>query len=456
MVNASVFSDTLKTLSVILGADEAALRLLISILGGYPLAIFYRKFIYGRGKNLQHIFFIFTGFLLGYLNYGSDVVHLFVTMGCTYAILVALGGTVAAVAAVFIFSMLYLSIGYYIMSTDSYDINWTMPHCVLTLRLIGIAFDYMDGQQNEESLGADGKKYMLKTLPNVLEFLGFASFPTTLLVGPQFPMKRYQSFVNGDFGDPNNPSKPPSSESSAFNRFGMGFFYLMLYQFLGLFVSDAFLLSQDFKDFSFMRKHLLLGLWGRFTLYKYISCWLLAEGSCILFGITYNGTDQSGKKLWNGLENVKLARFESATQFNHYIQSFNINTNHWVAHYIYKRLKFLGNRHLSQAGALLFLAVWHGYHSGYFVCFLCEFLVIYVERDISSIIKSSEKLTQIFDQALVDIAVKLLLRLYTFVFMGFCLVPFVLLNLEKYWEVYISINYSGVVLFFYIRFYGGP
>jgi lysophospholipid acyltransferase 5 len=31
---------------------------------------------------------------------------------------------------------------------DKIDISWTMPHCVLTLRLIGLAIDVFDGNKN--------------------------------------------------------------------------------------------------------------------------------------------------------------------------------------------------------------------------------------------------------------------------------------------------------------------
>lgn len=104
----------------------------------------------------------------------------------------------------------------------------------------------------------------------------------------------------------------------------------------------------------------------------------------ILFlGLTYNGENEHGEAQWNGLENIGISIFENTTEFNHYIQSFNVNTNHWVAQYVYKRLKFLGNRQFSQLTALLFLSVWHGLHSGYYVCFFFEFLVIYMERDVS-------------------------------------------------------------------------
>lgn len=31
-------------------------------------------------------------------------------------------------------------------ATNDYDIKWTMPQCVLTLRLIGLVFDVADGK----------------------------------------------------------------------------------------------------------------------------------------------------------------------------------------------------------------------------------------------------------------------------------------------------------------------
>lgn len=182
----------------------------------------------------------------------------------------------------------------------------------------------------------------------------------------------------------------------------MACLYLIVFQILGFIVWDEYLLTEEFAEVNFFKKAILLGIWGRYTLYKYITCWLFAEGACILFGnffcvcvykvnfistcfigLSYNGKDENGQTKWNGLANVDLWKLENATEFNHYIQSFNINTNHWVAQYIYKRLKFMNNRYISQGAALLFLSVWHGFHSGYYVCFLFEFLVMYMEKDVS-------------------------------------------------------------------------
>lgn len=39
---------------------------------------------------------------------------------------------------------------------------------------------------------------------------------------------------------------------------------------------------------------------------------------------------------------------------------------------------------MSQGITLLFLAVWHGFHLGYYVCFFMEFIVMLFEKDVSS------------------------------------------------------------------------
>merc|ERR1719339_279455 len=53
--------------------------------------------------------------------------------------------------------------------------------------------------------------------------------------------------------------------------------------------------------------------------------------------------------------------------------------------YIFKRLKFLNNRMVSQTATLAFLAVWHGWHDGYYVTFFNEFIVISFEKDFSTV-----------------------------------------------------------------------
>ncbi|XP_028131900.1 lysophospholipid acyltransferase 5 [Diabrotica virgifera virgifera] len=434
----------LSGLSALVGTTEPALKLLLTLLAGYPLALIHRKYLYNKERSLHHLFFITSGFLLGYWNYGGAIFHSVLAAFFTYCTLSILKGTSLSVAIVFLFNIGYLLIGYFYTSTESYDITWTMPQCIITLRLIGVAFDLYDGHQPVETLSSDSKKLALVQKPSILEIFGHSFFPSGFLIGPQFSMKRYLEFIDGHY---NTRDGPPDSVVAAIKRGATGVAYLTIFQTIGSFVSDDYMLSDEFAQTCFFKRMLLLGLWGRYTLYKYISCWLLTEGACILFGIAQNGKDEKGHVKWDGVENIKLYIFENTTEFNHYIKSFNVNTNNWIAHYIYKRLKFLGNRQLSQLASLLFLAVWHGFHDGYYICFLFEFMVIYMERDIKSIVNSNDSLKNFFALPQLQLPLQIILRIYTFVFMGWCLLPFAFLKFSKYWHAMANVSYVGIILF---------
>lgn len=173
--------------------------------------------------------------------------------------------------------------------------------------------------------------------------------------------------------------------------------------------------------------------------------------SAIRFGLSYNGTEQTpeGKTVtkWDGCNNIKLVRFESATKFQHYIDSFNCNTNHFAAEYVYKRLKFLGSRQASQFCTLLFLALWHGIRSGYYITFLNEFLIIYMEKELEHIIQKLNIYQKLWSNNVAKYVLYVLLKIYTIVFMGWSLVPFDVKVFSKWWSIYASLYFSGFFLF---------
>lgn len=175
--------------------------------------------------------------------------------------------------------MTYLLSGYYYTSTDTYDITWTMPHCVLTLRLIGLAFDISDGKRPETELSVANKKSCVKVKPNLLELAAYTYFPASFLVGPQFSYRRYCSFINQEFG------KYSGCLEAGAKRAAVGFIYLFVNVIGNGYISDNYIISNDFtQNHGIIARILLLGLWGRITLYKYISIWLLTESVAICFG----------------------------------------------------------------------------------------------------------------------------------------------------------------------------
>ncbi|XP_075990540.1 lysophosphatidylcholine acyltransferase 3 protein nessy [Anticarsia gemmatalis] len=432
----------------LIGTTEPALKLLISILIGYPLAVFYHKFV-KQHVEYRNLFFIITGLDMAYYNFGISLYHNAIPAIVIYFSTMVLGpGKINAILT-FVFNMTYLLAGYVVTESEDYDITWTMPHCVLTLKLIALSFDLWDGQKKAkgEELSANNKVTALEKSPTFIELLGFVYFPACFLVGPIFSFRRYKDFITDKF-----PLEKETSvyEAQAMKRLIQGILYLIAFQVGVTVFSMKYIQSDEFWDTSIFYRHFYCGLWAHFALYKYISCWLLTEAACIRFGLSYNGTETRGDRVlskWDGCNNIKLLRFEGATKFQHYIDSFNCNTNHFAAEYVYKRLKFLGNRNLSQLITLLFLALWHGTQSGYYVTFFNEFIIIVMEKDLESILNRTDFYHKMWNNNAVKYVLYIILKTYTIVFMGWSLAPFDVKSLSKWWRVYSSLYFSGFLLF---------
>lgn len=427
------------------GASEAAFKLLVSLVLGYPLAYFHRQYLFGSKPIYQHLFFIVCGLIIGYFNYGPAILHSFTCILTTYLLLVTCGGTVFTIAVAFTFLMSYLLASYYYTGTENYDITWSMPHCVLTLRLIGLVMDVYDGQQKTETLSIDQKKNALQKVPSLFEISAHTYFFGGFLVGPQFSMRRYLDFVNGAFAD--RSGGKPACVMPGIARLSLGVMYMTIFHVGSLLMSERFVLSHAYNLMPFWKKTIVIALWGKITLYKYIASWLLAEGSCILSGLTYNGRDENGNDLWDGCCNVKVWSYETEATFDKLIKTFNVNTNLWVAHYIFKRLKFLGNKLLSQALSLVFLAVWHGLHSGYYMTFFMEFIVMKMERDFQIVAKRSPLLQAVNNSSALQIPLYIFLKFFQLFMFGYCVVPFVLLSVDRWWQVYSSLYFAGFVFY---------
>jgi len=441
-----------KNIAEAAGGSEAAVRLLLGQLLGYPVALIYRKHISRQPSTIQHIYFIVTGLLAGWFVIGQDIQHSLAAILTTYIILAATGGTLISVIISFIFNFGYLLVGYYFTESEGYDICWTMPHCVLSLRLIGLTFDCYDGararRRGLDSLSRDQQKTALTESPSLMEMLSHNFFIGGYFIGPQIQMRKYQQCLTPSYQD----TLPGSPLGYGLQRLGLGFLYLVFHILGSVHLFSDWPSSEDFINSCILTKLVLLPFWCKITLSKYISFWLIAEGVCVISGLSFLGVteDDKGKQKidWKGCANVKTVRLETSTKFGHVIESFNINTNNWVAVYIYKRLKFMGSRTVSQLATLLFLAVWHGFHSGYYLVFLNEFLIIKVEREFLSIWSKSVKATRWQSSAQGARVISLLGWLYVFMFLPHCLVPFVLLTYNKFVPSYMSMYFCLYVFFF--------
>ncbi|XP_052894137.1 lysophospholipid acyltransferase 5 [Anopheles moucheti] len=434
--------NPVEALASVSGASVPAIRLILSVLLAYPIGTLYRQL--KGGSTVRNLYIALTGLSIVVFNYGTDIYHSLLAVAVSFLCNTFLGRSTLLVPVSFSYHMGYLLIGYYYTTSDTYDIKWTMPHCVLVLRLIGLAFDLSDSRTKERNGKPDAKCI---PAPTLLELIAFTYFPATVLVGPQFSFLRYQRFIAGAY-EPHTQNAP----AYAMKKFLQGVFYLVVNQVGTQYVSDAYLLSEEYEQESLFMKHIYLGAWGRITLYKYISIWLLAEGAAVIYGLTYIDAKPGEREYCSdelsGCSNIKVGVFENTSKYGHYVESFNVQTNTWVANYVYKRLRFLNNRMLSHLGALFFLAVWHGFHSGYYITFLLEFMVIRMEKEVEPIFAKSDKLQQLLQQQpLLRALVFVGLKYYTIVWAGWCLVPFVFLSFHKWWHIYTVVRFSGFILF---------
>jgi len=196
--------------------------------------------------------------------------------------------------------------------------------------------------------------------------------------------------------------------------------------------------SYRFYNSWLLTKLLLLPIWVRFILAKYLFVWLSAEGVCVISGSSFIEVKEGGFIDWKGCANVKVGQLEFSTKFGHAIESFNINTNNWVALYVYKRLKFMGSRTISQVVTLVFLAVWHGFHSGYYLTFFNEFLTIKAEREFLGIWSRSPKVQKWLHDPQMARIFKVLGWCWVFFMLPHCFIAFSLLTYNKFIPAYFS------------------
>jgi len=445
------------TLAASAGASEAALKLVFGQLAGYPLLLFYRRHIAHRETNLQHLYFFLSGLLLGHWVIGEGVTHNLYTIGATYLVLQLCGGTSLSVGLTFAINLSYLLAGYW-YNGQEYDVSWTMPQCVLCLRLIGLSWDVYDGERQRmkpTSLSPDQKKSALASSPNILELLSHSFFVGGYFVGPQFTMKKYQQVTTPEY-QARLPT--PGPLSFGFRRLLLAVGYMLFHLIGSMFLPELWPTTASYQASSLPTKLLLLPLWCKFILAKYLSLWLMAEGVCALSGLSYtppppqeNGEEAPGEADWKGCANVRLTTLESATWFHHYVAAFNINTNQWCMNYVFKRLKFLNNRMVSQTATLAFLAVWHGWHAGYYVTFFNEFIVISFEKDFSTVWNKSVRVARWKEHPAYTTVTTTIGWCYVFFFLPHCFLAFPLLGWNRFWPVY-----QGLYFIIYLFFMGYP
>jgi len=378
----------MNALSEATGVPVAALTLVGSLFASYPLAFIHRYLFWGKSETKQNLFFATTGIGLIYSCYGKDVIHSLICTFTQWLTFKLIGHTKYSLYFSFLFQFGYLLAGYAYTETEGYDICWTMPGCVMCLRLIGFAFDRYDGIKKKEDRRPDQVENALEENPSLLETFGYIYNFNGLMIGPQYPLSLHRKLVAGELTD--RPGQVPNSVGPGLAKMLMGIALLGYSQVAGGYFYPTYMEEDGFFALPYFKKLGYITITGMVYMYKYISTWTIINGATSITGLGYVKDKETGEARWDGIQNINFKLYWTASCYNDVIKSFNINTNDWVARYIFKRCRWMGSRHASHFTTLMFLAIWHGYHWCYFHMFAYEFMLINAEGALYSVTGKSK------------------------------------------------------------------
>lgn len=331
--------------------------LILCLALGFPSAFVLRS-ISDKSPQVKATTSLCLGLSTAFLFCGFHAFYLLVSSFVTWS-LVSLFSK--AKYLLMVLNFCFLLWGYVYYASDEYDISWTTPQAVLCLRLIGFLFDYTEKTIISDSSMAFNGDLSIKSC-SILEFLSYCFFPGAFLVGPQFSFVFFQKYLR-------TTKFPEGSIQHGIKCLKYAAVYSVVYCF-----SDIFSPKKLPSESNIFLKLGFVWLGGKIALTKYLLVWLISESICSFSLLSNNGST------WDALSNIDVPKYEFPQSLNDIVASFNINTNKWAKHYLFKRFKFLKSKALSSILTLSFLALWHGFHFGYFFAFSLEFFDFLAEE----------------------------------------------------------------------------
>ncbi|KAN0073425.1 MBOAT, membrane-bound O-acyltransferase family domain containing protein [Elaphomyces granulatus] len=374
-------------LSNLTGASADYLKLLASFLLSYPLAGCLKR-IPDSQPWKKNVFIIFVSlfYLIGLFNLWDGLRTLLYSAVGTYAIAYYVDGSLMPWIG-FMFLMGHMSLNQITRQilNDSSVVDITGAQMVLVMKLSSFCWNIHDGRLPLSEL-SDAQKYAAITeFPSILDFAGYVLFFPSLFAGPSFDYVDYRRWIETTLFDVppgTDPSKiPPTRKKRKIPRSGwpalkkaiIGMLWIFAFLKLGAYYDPSVVLDENFMQYSFPRRVWIVHMLGFAARLKYYGVWSLTEGACILSGLGYNGFDpKTGKVFWDRLENVNPWRLETAQNIRAYLESWNMNTNHWLRNYVYLRVTPKGKKPGFRASMVTFAtsAFWHGFYPGYYLTFV--------------------------------------------------------------------------------------
>ncbi|KAF2854267.1 MBOAT family protein-like protein [Plenodomus tracheiphilus IPT5] len=370
-----------------LGNSADELKLVFTFYLSYPLAAVLKRI--PDKKPWQKNAFVITVsmfYLVGLFNLWSGLRTILISAGGAYLISSQVNSPFMPWIG-FVFLMGHMSVNHIYRQAvnDPSRFDITGAQMVLVMKLTAFCWNVQDGRLPESDLSEFQKDHAIRTMPSVLDYLGYVFFFPAMMAGPAFDYADYSEYITTTmFTLPPgvDPAKAPATRKKRkIPRSGLpatikgvyGTLWLFAFLKFSAWYQPSFYLGDEYMKYNFFRRVWQLYMLGLTTRMKYYAVWSLSEGSCILSGIGYNGIDpETNRAKWDRLTNIKPWEIETAQNARAYLGFWNINTNHWLRNYMYLRVTPKGQKPGFRATLATFVtsAFWHGFYPGYYLAFV--------------------------------------------------------------------------------------
>lgn len=371
-----------------LGFEIGMLKYVLAMFLAYPLSGILNVL---PSANAKHAFSLLVGLWYAQEIFGNQWVHSFLSAAVSYLI-VCFGPRKHIATLVFLFTMTYMSVSHlYRLYVDylGWSLDFTGPQMILTIKLSSFAYNVYDGvvdldtiskpQENKLKIRVykERLRYAITSIPSPLAFFGYVYSFSTFLAGPAFEYADYASVIDGSAFAKKGGKEGgrPSSLMAALWRLFQGVLCLALHLVGSAKFSLSNVLSEEVLAMPFFERWLFTLIALFFCRMKYYFAWKVAEGSCVVAGFGFEGYAEDGSvKGWNGISNMDILGFETATNTAEASKAWNKGTQKWLQRYVYFRN--------SESLIITYFvsAFWHGFYPGYYLFFFSIALVQTVQR----------------------------------------------------------------------------
>jgi len=450
--------EAVEGLSETTGQDTETLEYLLGLLICYPLGMIMLALPHGK---MKHLFSFLLGAFLLQFTIGIQWIHQLISSMAVYVIFLILPAKTAK-TVVPIFMMAYMSAGHLHRQYINYlgwDMDFTGPQMVLTMKLYSLAYNLYDGELirkgKEDRAAKKCAPVAVSSLPGIIEYLGYTFCFATVLAGPAYEYKFYADACDGSllYDQSGKPKGKIPSQVWPTLRPLLGSLLC-----LGIFVvgsgmyplldpsdpqnADPVIINEEMLAKPMYARYAYSWLALFFIRFKYYFAWMNAEGANNVWYAGFDGFDDKGDaKGWEVSNNIDVIKFETAPNLKTLTGAWNKKTANWLAKYVYMRT---GGSLMATYGMSAF---WHGFYPGYYLFFMSVPLVAFCER------LGKKKISARFDDGKKWGPYSMLCRVTTSVVVQYVIQPFQLLAFDwavTNWTNYYFIGHIACVVFYLV------